>query len=187
MWEISPRCWAAVRRTSGSVPPTVEQGSVQVVSNFVFLAGTNELLRLPVVTNLPATGIAPTTATLNGQVLSTGGFAPTITLYYGPTDGGTVAGNWANSITAGVKTGSFSQVIAGLSPNSTYFYTASAANISGPSWASPSQSFTTPMVTLPQVTNFPATAIGANSATLEWTTALDGGRANQRHFLLRDQ
>jgi hypothetical protein len=148
--------------------------SVQVVSNFVFLAGTNGFAPA-VVTNLPATGIAPTTATLNGQVLSTGGFAPTITLYYGPTDGGTVAGNWANSITAGVKTGSFSQVIAGLSPNSTYFYTASAANISGPSWASPSQSFTTPMVTLPQVTNSPATAIGATGATLSGQLLSTGG------------
>ncbi|MGC9943218.1 MAG: chitobiase/beta-hexosaminidase C-terminal domain-containing protein [Verrucomicrobiota bacterium] len=148
--------------------------SVQTVSDFVFQSGTNGFTSATV-TNLPATAIQPTTATLNGQVLSSGGFAPSITLYYGTTDGGTNAGNWANSISVGVETGAFSQSVTGLSPDTTYYYTASASNIGGTAWASPSQSFTTTIVTPPQVSNEPATAIGATTATLNGQLLSTGG------------
>ena len=148
--------------------------SVQVVSNFVFQVGTNGFVPATA-TNLPASSIQPTTATLNGQVLSTGGFAPTLTFYYGPANGGTNAGNWAESVTAGFATGTFSEAITGLSPNTTYYYTVGAANIDGTSWASPAQSFTTTPVTLPQVDNSPATAITATSATLNGQLVSTGG------------
>ncbi len=148
--------------------------SVQVVSNFVFQAGTNGFLPATL-TNLPASAIQPTTTTLNGQVLNSGGFAPTITLYYGPGNGGTNAANWADSVTVGVETGTFSEAITGLSPNTTYYYAASAANIGGTSWASPAQSFTTTAVTLPQVVNNPATAVGATTATLNGNLVSTGG------------
>jgi hypothetical protein len=140
------------------------------------LSGVNSFA-LAVATNLPPTGIQPTTATLAGEVLSSGGFAPTITIYYGPTNGGTTGGNWANSTALGVQTGLFSQPIAGLLPNTTYYYTANAVNFAGSSWASPPQSFTTPAVTLPQVANAPATAIGATLATLNGQVLSTGGAA----------
>jgi uncharacterized repeat protein (TIGR03806 family) len=128
-----------------------------------------------VVTNLPATGIQPTAATLAGQVLSNGGFAPTITFYYSPADGGTNAGNWTNSIAIGVQTAAFSQAITGLTPNTTYFYTANAVNFAGSSWASPSRSFTTTTVTPPLVTNAPATGVGSTTATLNGQVLSTGG------------
>ena len=148
--------------------------SVQVVSNFVFQAGTNGFLPATL-TNLPASAVQPTTTTLNGQVLSSGGFAPTITFYYGTTDGGTNAANWANSVTVGVETGTFSEGITGLSPNTTYYYAAKASNIGGTSWATPAQSFTTTAVTPPQVVNNPATAVGATTATLNGDLVSTGG------------
>ncbi len=148
--------------------------AVQTASNFTFESGTNGFT-VATVTNLPVTGIQPTSATFNGQVVATGGLAPTITLYYGPTNGGTNAGNWTNSITVGIETGAFSQAISNLSPNTTYYFTVSAANIGGTSWAAPSQSFTTTTVTLPQVTNAPATAVGATVATLNGQLLSTGG------------
>jgi uncharacterized repeat protein (TIGR03806 family) len=148
--------------------------STQIVSNFMYQAGTNGIAPA-VVTNLPASGIQPTTATLNGLVISNGGIEPTITLYYGPADGGTNAGNWANSISLGVGNGTFSRTITGLSPATTYYFTTRAVNFAGTTWASPSQVFVTQFAAPPQAATTPATSIGATLATLNGEIISTGG------------
>ncbi|HSU52674.1 MAG TPA: LamG-like jellyroll fold domain-containing protein [Candidatus Dormibacteraeota bacterium] len=100
------------------------------------------------ITNLPATSVSLFTATLNGQVVTNGGDTPALTLYYGPSDGGNNPAAWAHQIPIGLQNGLFSANVFGLSSNATYFFTASASNFSGISWASPSRSFTT-LSTLP--------------------------------------
>ncbi len=148
--------------------------SVQTVSNFDFQSVTNASA-MAVVTNSPPTGAQGTVATFQGRVIPDGSFAPTVTIYYGPSNGGTNAANWASSVTLGLETGHFSRTVSGLLPETTYYYTAKAVNSAGTSWAAPSMSFIEPAILLPQVTNAAATAIGSTLATLNGQILSTGG------------
>src|SRR5579883_2218359 len=103
----------------------------------------------PAIQNLPANGITTTSATLNGQVLSTGGAVPSVIVFYGPADGGTNAVAWSNSVSLGFQPGSFGQVVSGLNSNRTYYFTCEATNAAGTAWATPSVSFQTPLTNQP--------------------------------------
>ena len=96
---------------------------------------------VPVVTNLPATSIQANAATLNGQIISTGGNVPVVTIYYGTADGGTNATGWQHAVGIGPQFGAFALTLPQLT-NTTCFYTAFASNNVGGVWAAPSQSFT---------------------------------------------
>jgi hypothetical protein len=158
--------------TNAAVVASNGNGSVTnsaVISVFVPTVAT--------ITNSPASGIQTTAATLNGQVLATGGAAPTVTLFYGPVDGGTNAVAWSNSVALGVQSGSFSQAVTGLSPNTTYQFTARAVNAVGTSWAVPSLAFTTLAITPASATNLSATGVQSTSATLNGQVLATGNEA----------
>ena len=72
---------------------------------------------------------------------ATNGRSPRI--YYGPADGGTNPAAWANQVSLGAQPGIFNAQVAGLTPNTTYFFTTSASNSAGFAWGGPSKSFTT--------------------------------------------
>jgi hypothetical protein len=139
---------------------------------------------LAVVTNLPATGIQPTVATLNGRIVSTGRQTPSVALYYGTGNGGTNAAAWSHTVALGQQSGAFAATVSGLSTNTVYFFTASASNSVGAAWAAPSQTFTTlisnPPVTLAAVLtyHYDNTRDGANTNE----TALTPGNVNVSSF-----
>jgi hypothetical protein len=132
---------------------------------------------LATVTNMPAAGVGPTTATLMGNVVSTGGDSPEVLIYYGPADANSNAAAWAQRRWLGVQSGAFAQTVTGLAPNTTYFYNAVAINSAGTAWATQSQSFTTASASLPVVTNLPASYITTNSALLAGQVLSTGGDA----------
>ncbi len=144
----------------------------------------------PGVANLPVSGVKDTSAILNGQVTSTGNEVPTITLHYGPTDGGANAAAWSQNVVLGLKNGSFSLAAAGLATNALYYYAASASNSAGTTWAAPSQSFTTLATYVPIAAFLPPQSqilsdmvLANNYFTNKWpmpgcSSCLDGGHSS---------
>jgi hypothetical protein len=98
----------------------------------------------PSIANRPATNVASGSATLNGEVTDAGGEPPTVSIYWGESDGGTAAAGWDHVEDLGVRSGLFAKGISGLSFETTYYFRAYAENSAGGSWAPSTASFTTP-------------------------------------------
>ena len=172
--------WEAMANASGNLYPGGQLGLLPVAGgtiNFSSSPGYNATFDVglsstgapttPLITNAPASAIQAKGATLNGQVISTGGSTTQIQIFYGPNNGGTNATTWSNSVALGPQTGFYAATVTGLTTNTTYFFTSWASNNLGVSWATPAQSFTTlATVSLATVTNLPATGIAAATATL---------------------
>jgi hypothetical protein len=140
-------------------------------------ATPNAPSNLATLLNSAATGIGQTTATLNGTVTSVGSGAPSITLFYGTTNGGTTATSWQNSLAlSGTFSGAYAGNIVGLSPNTPYYFTARATNASGASWATPSLTFDTAPA-LATLTQSAATNILTTTASVPVTVTATGGAA----------
>ncbi|MGC6566055.1 MAG: lamin tail domain-containing protein [Akkermansiaceae bacterium] len=105
---------------------------------------TTTSVTAPTIENRSVGSLTAFSAALRGDVTETGSQDPTVTLYYGTSDGGTIPGNWDSSIAVGTEDGNYSRFVSDLTPNTTYFYTASATNSAGTSWAPTPESFTTP-------------------------------------------
>ncbi len=95
------------------------------------------------VTNIAATGITGTTATLRGEVTNDGNDPPSITIFYGLTDGGANTTSWTNSAAVGLDSGNFTRFVSGLTANTPYHFRCRAINSGGTSWAATSETFTT--------------------------------------------
>jgi hypothetical protein len=131
----------------------------------------------PEVANVAASGVGATTATVGAAVTSTGGEDPTVTIYYGPDDGGTDAGNWASSVNLGSSGGLVSTVLGSLSGGTTYHFRAFAQNSGGSAWAPVSSSFTTLVVTPPAVENRSAEGMTGSTASLRGEVTATGNDA----------
>jgi autotransporter-associated beta strand protein len=85
-------------------------------------------------------------STLSGNVISVGGAPASVRIYWGATDGGTTAANWANTniFSGTVGTGSFStNTTDGLVYGQSYSFRCSASNANGIAWAPSTATFVT--------------------------------------------
>lgn len=120
----------------------------------------------PVIENLAASEVTVSTARLGARVVSTGGRAPVVTLYYGSTDGGTNAAAWQQQVPLGAVAATGTAVIGGLGSGRDYFYRVFGVNEAGGVWSPSSGRFTTPVAALPVVENGEASQVNAFSARL---------------------
>jgi hypothetical protein len=148
-WYTNKTLAAGATGTSyTTLPVTTALTNVMVVAKNAYGSATNSaavgviVAQPPQIESTAATAVGDASATLGGQILSTGGITTTVNLYYGTTDGGTNAAAWANVVPLGAQTGVFSQTVT-LIPSNTYYFTVEASNGAGVAWATPSRSFTT--------------------------------------------
>ncbi|WP_193213811.1 lamin tail domain-containing protein [Luteolibacter marinus] len=119
-------------------------GSTWAASTFSF---TTLTVNLPAVENRSASGITGTTASLRGEVTGEGNETPSITVFYGTSDGGTNPAGWESSVDSGPQSGDFSFFVTGLTPQTPYYFRSRATNAAGSSWAPDTATFvTTPLV-----------------------------------------
>ena len=125
----------------------------------------------PSITLSAASNKTNTTARLNGEVTSTGKVDPTVTVYWGKTDGGTTAGSWTfasapTSPPSQPQTATtFYKDATSLDINTLYYFRAAATNTGGTTWAGPTKNFTTTNV-LSTITTSAAGSITNTTATL---------------------
>ncbi|MCX6723751.1 MAG: Ig-like domain-containing protein [Candidatus Staskawiczbacteria bacterium] len=126
----------------------------------------------PTITLSPATNISSGNATLNGSITSVGAANPTVTFYWGTTDGGQTPANWdyssiPTSPSQPQTAATFSKNITGLISGTRYYFSAKATNTSGTSWAGASSSFFYDVT--PPSTSATATAGGTSYTFGNWT------------------
>jgi hypothetical protein len=98
----------------------------------------------PVVDTLAATTITEDSATVIGDLFSTGGASSSVKVYYGTTNGGTDTGSWDDSVDIGNQSvGALSVALSGLESGTTYYCRYYAVNTHGSEWSDAVVSFTT--------------------------------------------
>lgn len=116
-----------------------------------FVASTST----PKITLSAASSLATSTATISGNITATGGENPDVTVYWGTTNHAGTATGWDHSEDLGTQgVAVFSRSLSNLTPGTTYYFTAKAANSAGASWPAASLNF----VTIPgyRVANLPS-------------------------------
>jgi len=99
----------------------------------------------PEVENVAPSDIAWTTATLNGDLVSTGGAPVHVWIYWGTNNASTNKESWqTNDYVVTVGEGGFSNEVQTLTPGTPYYYRCYASNVNGAVWAPDFTEFSTP-------------------------------------------
>ncbi|MCH8042430.1 MAG: lamin tail domain-containing protein [Planctomycetes bacterium] len=130
-------------------------------------------LTLPAIATEPISTIGAFAAEVSGRVTDTGGDVPSVTIFFGTSDGGTDKLAWDSAIGIGERVDEFSVTVDGLRSETQYFVRALAANAAGESWSAVSRSFTTIDAPLLQISELMA----KNDSTLTTRTRASAGDA----------
>ena len=149
--------------------------AIITVTLAVALVSLTTVQAAPDVKNNPgAVNLAAGEARLQGTLV--GGGPADVTVYWGPSDGGTTSANWAHkSPLTSLKNGaSFSVTADNLTYGLPYYYRCYASNGSGGAWAPATTSFTTlkPRVAAPDANNRPVLTV--KSGLVCWYDAAVG-------------
>ena len=139
----------------------------------------------PTITTGSASSITQTTATLAGNITSTGGADITERgVFWSTTDGFADGAGTKVSEAGTFGTGAFTEDVTGLSAGTTYYFKAFATNSAGTSYGSQGSFTTSSSATAPNVTTNAATSVTDNSATLNAEVVADGGQSvSERGFV----
>lgn len=125
----------------------------------------------PSVSNAPASGLGATNAMANGALTDTFGMPTEVYLFWGNSNGIT-NGNWTHTNYMGFRdVGPLVTDLAGLSPNTVYYYSYFAVNTYGNAWGTP-VSFLT--AGAPVVTNYTVSSLDDTSAMVNGELLDDG-------------
>jgi hypothetical protein len=156
--------------TNGVVTNLFAWGGINARANGTGAVGTVFfVITAPAVTNLYATNITNTAATLVGQLVSTGYYPTAVWCLWGRTDAGDTLSGWANTNTFGTNMPGriFTNDISGLTAGKAHHFRYYATNEAGEVWAAPTIHFaTTGGGVAVEVNENGATNITAVSATL---------------------
>lgn len=98
-------------------------------------------VRLPGIVSQWATNVTMHSADFRADVTA-GGNVPSVTLYWGTTDGGTDPAAWQNATELGYQAGDIRHAMEGLTETLGYYARIRAANSAGATWANASIAFT---------------------------------------------
>lgn len=145
-------------------------------ANDLVLNGT--AITTPVVASPSATSVTGTGATLNGNLTSDGGATATARGFvYAKTSVNAnpqIGGTGVTNVVVGSGTGTFSSVLSGLDPATSYSFVAYGTNTVGTQYSTPVSTFTT-LQLAPTVTSPTATSITSSAATLGGNVTLSNG------------
>ena len=114
----------------------------------------------PIVDNADgASQVMSVSAVLNGTLTSTGELPTQVTVYWGATDAGMVAGDWDHAADLGTNSvGLLSHPVTDLWPDRTYYYRFYAENQDGWAWANATTNFHTLLAAGPAPVNLGSTS-----------------------------
>ncbi len=132
---------ASGSRTISVTPNSGNSFHMYALAACVLPAGTIKML-----TNSPATGVDVNSAVVNGSI-SCSGSVYNVYAHWNTANGGTNAAAWTNCAYAGswtnVSSASISNLVSGLNPGTTYYFTLRGSNACEQVWATNVLSFTT--------------------------------------------
>lgn len=153
--------------TTDSYILTVEVSDGSLSDTAIVSITVDDVLEVttPVIVTGAASNLSQTEADIAYSVTDEGGEAPTVTVYYGETDGGQSPVAWGSSVAVSTQAvGNYVENLTGLTEGTEYFFTVHATNSGGTVWGS-SSSFTTEADTSPKLVRTTVSSVGSSSWT----------------------